>query len=200
MKFAVLLRNPRAADARAFQAKFVNQLARRNRRRIFEHAAGARRGGLRTPALLAERLHPLLDFFARLPACIGTPRPARCDFSASRNSGIPRTSPPASVRARSPAKSITRHGLDDIKRRAAHRAGVHAQRAADAAGNAFQKFHAAQAVALRLDRDIFQPRARAAANARCRQFQSGKIPAATGRSPRRENRRRARANSSRGPE
>src|SRR5471032_325101 len=57
--------NHRAAHARAFQSQFVQQPARRDRAGIFEDATRARRRRLRSPALLAERLHALLDFRAR---------------------------------------------------------------------------------------------------------------------------------------
>ena len=71
-----------------------------------------------------------------------------------------------------PSKSISRTDSTTSNVCAAHRAGVHAQRAADAAGNAFEKFHAAQAVPPGFNRDIFQFRARAAAQPFSRQFQS----------------------------
>ena len=67
-EIAVFGGNHRAADARAFQAQFVNQFARRNRRRVLENATGARRGGLRCPAFLAERASSAARFPRAAPA------------------------------------------------------------------------------------------------------------------------------------
>jgi hypothetical protein len=52
----------------------------------------------------------------------------------------------------------------------AHRAGVHAERAADAAGDAFEKFEAREAVALGFDGDSFEARASAATEAAAGDF------------------------------
>ena len=67
------------------------------------------------------------------------------------------------------------NGLDHLKCLAAHRSGVHAQRAADAAGNALEKFQAAQALAPGFNRNIFQLRTRAAAQARTSNFNLAEI-------------------------
>ena len=53
-------------------------------------------------------------------------------------------------------------GFDHVEHPRTHRAGIHSQRAANAAGNSFQKFQARQSVPLRLDGDRLQFRARAA--------------------------------------
>ena len=99
-KIAVFLRHHRAADARAFQAEFVNQFARRNGRRILERAAGARRGGLRRPAFLAERAHPLRDGFRRIRPALEHRAQRDVIFQRARSRDMPPTFPPARVRAR----------------------------------------------------------------------------------------------------
>src|SRR5687768_15314796 len=53
--------------------------------------------------------------------------------------------------------------FDNVEHFAAHRAGVHAERAADAAGNAFEEFQAGDFVATGFDGDVFETGAGAAA-------------------------------------
>ena len=76
-EIAVHVRDHRAADARALQAEFVDQFARRDGLRVFENTTGARRRRLRFPSLLAE-LRPCVP---SLPA----PKPAALEHRAQRN-------------------------------------------------------------------------------------------------------------------
>ena len=153
--------NHRAAHTRAFQAEFINQFARPNFFRIFENATCARRGRLRSPALFAERLHALLDLRARQSHA--SENRAQCDVIFQRRAtAIFHRHLPRREFAHVAVKIHHAYRLDDIERRAAHRARVHPQRAADAAGNAFKKFHTAQIVSLGPDRNIFRFRTRAA--------------------------------------
>src|ERR1051325_9917927 len=62
-EIAVFRRHDRAAYAQALQAEFIHDTTCGHRLRIFENAAGARCGGLRRPALFAEGVHALADFF-----------------------------------------------------------------------------------------------------------------------------------------
>ena len=55
--------------------------------------------------------------------------------------------------------------LDHVKYRSAHRAGVHAQAAANGSRNAFEEFQARQAVAFGFHRHRFQFRSRPAVQA-----------------------------------
>ncbi len=171
-EIAVLGGNHRPADARAFQSQLVNQFARRNRCRIFEHAAGARRGGLRFPALLAELLHAPLDFLARRRQALENRAQRNVIFSSGAAAIFHRHAAAAAF-VDFAGMIHEPHRLDDIKGRTAHRARVHAQRAANAARNAFEKFHAAQTVPFRLDRNVFQLCPRAATQSVHRQLQCG---------------------------
>src|SRR5262249_55951000 len=54
--------------------------------------------------------------------------------------------------------------FDRVEGRAAHRAGIHPQGAAHAAGNAFQKLHAGQRMAFGFHSHILQARSRTAAH------------------------------------
>src|SRR5258708_2920622 len=56
------------------------------------------------------------------------------------------------------------NGLGNREHPASHRSRVHTQRAAYAAGNAFEKFETADGCASSFDSNILQPCARAAAN------------------------------------
>src|SRR5258706_8704819 len=54
-------RNNSAVDARPLQSEFLDEPARWDSLRILEHTTGARRGGLRTPPLLAAFVHQFLN-------------------------------------------------------------------------------------------------------------------------------------------
>jgi hypothetical protein len=77
-EISVLLRDHGAADARAFQPSSSISLPAGIVRRILEHAAGARRGGLRIPAFLAVGAHAL-GMDSTESGRRAKRRPGRCD-------------------------------------------------------------------------------------------------------------------------
>src|SRR5439155_3785168 len=153
--------NDRAADAGAFQSEFVDQFARRDDVRVFEDAARAGSRRLAGPPFPTEGLHPFFDRLAGGPFGFED-RAERDVILEERTTAILDVDLTRRALAHGAQIIHEADGLDDVEHPQAHCARVHAQRAADASGNPFEKLQARQAPPLCLESDRLEPGARAA--------------------------------------
>src|SRR5260221_7330264 len=129
----------------------MNQLARRNGLWILENAAGTRSGRLGFPTFGAKLVHPLgdglrggrlaLEHGAQSDVVLEQRAAAILDIDLA---GLPLVDVPRVIHEP--------NGIDRLEHPRAHRAGVHAERAADAAGDAIQKLQSGQTTPAGLDR------------------------------------------------
>src|SRR5439155_22468570 len=117
--------------------------------------SGAGGGGLRSPSSFAEFQHPLLNDLAYFSMPLqdraqGNMRPQGAT-TAIRNLQLP-----ARTLLNVSFEIHQADGFYQIESGAVHRPGVHSQRAANAAGNAFQKLKSAHPIPFRFNRDQLQ--------------------------------------------
>ncbi len=156
---------------------------------FFKDATRARLAGLRSPALLAERLHALLDLRAR--------QSPASEIRAQRDVILQRRATAIFHRyllrrefAHVLSKSITRTDLDDIERRAAHRARIHPQRAADAARTNSRNSTPLKSFRFASTETFFNFAPAPQCNPLANNLNLAEIAAASNKSPRRESRHR----------
>src|SRR5439155_2092237 len=113
------------------------------------------------PPFAAELVHPDLDRFARGYMSSQNRRKRNMGFE-SRAASVFHRQIARQALADLAAEIHHSYGFDDIKHRAAHRAGIHAQCAADAARYPFEEFEIGEIMMPGLDCDIFETGARAA--------------------------------------
>ncbi len=174
MKFPCTSETRAGADRKIFQAQFIDQFTPRGSAPGLEDAAGARRGGLRRPALVRVGLQLFVDL---IPGTRRTLQP-RGDGNVGLEMGDAAVMNfhVGLLHLVDMAEEIdAADAFDHLHRPALHRAGIHAQCAAHIAGNAFHELESAEVVLARIGDDLLEPRTRADGDVLALDFDAAEI-------------------------